>query len=88
MVFRETFITLQDQLAHAAEDPVPNMSLLRPIFGGDYSSFRLQRNYLEQLANGYRPPPSSQGPRPPRPEPRNSNRPANGSRRGGKRGRR
>ncbi len=49
--FRDAFKKLQREMATLARDPRPFGSILKPIFGGDYSSFIVQRAHLERLAN-------------------------------------
>ena len=52
-VFREAHDKLQAELAAvdagAPRTKVPAYSMLRPVFGGDYSSFRVQRRWLQEI---------------------------------------
>ncbi|KAK3349626.1 hypothetical protein B0T25DRAFT_591874 [Lasiosphaeria hispida] len=48
--FRDAFYTLKGQMFALGRKPVPYDSVLRPIFGGNYSSFHEQRDHLEKLS--------------------------------------
>ncbi|KAK1754256.1 putative Poly(A) RNA polymerase protein [Echria macrotheca] len=48
-LFQQTFTTLQNQMVAAAENPGSVDSLLRPILGGNYKSFFVQRNHNRRL---------------------------------------
>lgn len=52
-VFREAHDKLQAEIravdAGAPNTKSPGYSMLRPVFGGDYSSFRVQRRWLQEI---------------------------------------
>jgi hypothetical protein len=52
-VFREAHDMLQAEIkavdAGAPNTMSPGYSMLRPVFGGDYSSFRVQRRWLQEI---------------------------------------
>lgn len=49
-IFSEAFDLLQSRMAEMAADPAKgNTSILEVLFGGDYSSFRLQREHLRSV---------------------------------------
>ncbi|KAK1836734.1 hypothetical protein QBC39DRAFT_337122 [Podospora conica] len=60
-LFREAHDKLQAEMKAVASDRTrtksPSYSMLRPLFGGDYSSFRVQRRWLKEidLKQGKRP---------------------------------
>jgi non-canonical poly(A) RNA polymerase PAPD5/7 len=49
--FSKAYDELQKRLMEYAKNKNSDEPLLAPLFGGDYSSFEVQRDFLERLAS-------------------------------------